>query len=498
MNTKLACLAALGTSLTSALTAQAANNALLFTTHAPELTRSGSNGTSLRNLQPRTVGVVTPRPGLNYSAETFIPSLALQTMAGDVDANGSVFDTGLTGPIDALLVMTYDWNSEQGARPRQSPVTAADTYFSPSVDVGTNVSGAPGLRRGDCGRFVRTAAGNGQVSRFISAEQLIAAFGMHDPVTLQQLQANDIDLDAITVSVDRHIFVSFDALHGVRVELNGNLVNMLADDGAVLCIPGPAWLPNARGEVANVMPNRGVVVFSEAQANVLAVNAMLTDNGGACVPVMIDTESLAIDPNGGNFTTQWGNQQLTWPNLLLNGELMTGAGVITTRNGGMIAQVNGAPLARACGAGPTTGAQMGLDTAQAVSRLNALESLGKEPCWFVLGSPTPNGLGGAVEVHIGTNLSAAMVWLGFGLGALPVSPSISAAPFAPGNLCFPEAYPTVFGNPFLAIPLAAGAGNAQFGTVTFPVSPVVPVGILFQAATVAAGSLHLSTPLTLN
>jgi hypothetical protein len=473
-------------------------NSLLFTTHANEVTRSGSNGTVLRNLLPRTIGVATPVPGFNFSAETFLPSIALQTMAGDVDANGSVLDVDLTGPIDAITVLPYDWDSDRGARPRTQPVTALDCYFSPSHDVDTNVSGAPGLRAGDCGRFVRNAAGNGQVSWFIRAEQLIAAFGMFNPTTGAALTPADIDLDAITVSVDRQIFVSFDGQHGMRLSLNGALANFLVDDGAVVALPAPAWTPNARGEVASVLANRGVIVFQEAQTNVLVANAMITDNAAACVPVIIDTESLAIDPNGGVFTTQWGNQQITWPHLLLNGELMSGAGVITTRNGGQIAQVNGSPLGRGCGAGPTTGIQMGLDATNAVSRLNALESLTKEPCWFVLGSPTPGGLGGAIEVHIGTNLGAAGAFLGFGLGALPVSPSVAFAAWSPNNLCFPELYPTIVANPFLPIALAAGFGNASFGTFSLAVSPVVAPGILFQAGAAAGGALHLSTPLTLN
>lgn len=485
------------TVLCGALGAQQVNS-LLFTTHGNEQTRSGSNGTVLSNLFPRSIGVVTPNAGLAASAETFAPGIAFNTLAGDEDASASVYAPNMTGPIDALTVLPYDWDRELGARPRQRPVTLLDTYFSPTNDVGTNVSGAPGLRRGDCGRFVRNAAGNGQVSYFIRAEQLIQALGMFDPATGQPLMPADIDLDAITVSVDRHIFVSFDDDHSMRLLQNGALANFVAADGAVLCIPGPTWTANMHGEVANVLPNRGVIVFTEAQANALVVSAMLTDNGGACVPAMVDTESLGIDPNGGTFAKAWGNQVLTWPHLLLSGELMTGASVITTRAGGQIAQVNGGALARACGTGPTNGVQMGIAPSGTVDRLNSLEALAKEPCWFVLGSPTPTGLGGPVEIHVGTNLPAAMAFLGFGLGALPVSPSISFLPWSPNTPCFPELYPTIVPNPLFAVPLAAGVGSASFGAVTFAGSPVVAPGILFQALTVSGGALHLSSPLTLN
>lgn len=485
------------TCVSTALGAQQPTS-LLFAPKAGEETRSGSNGTVLRNLMPRSIGVVTPNAALTASAEMFAPSFALQTMAGDEDANGQIYAPDITGPIDALAVLPYEWDPQLGVLPRTRPVTILDCYVSPTHDVGIAVSGAPGLRKGDCGRFVRTAAGNGQVQYFITAEQLITALGMFDSATLQPLTPADINLDAITVSFDRHIFVSFADDHMMRLQRNGGLVNVLVQDGAVVCIPGPTWVPNARGEVANVLPNRGVVVFSEAQVDALVVNAALTDNTGACVPAIGDTESLALDLNGGTFTSQWGNQVLTWPHLLLTGETMTGASVITTRAGGQIARVNGGALARGCGTGPTNGLQTGIAASGTVSSLGALETLAKEPCWFVLGSPTANGLGGPVEVHVGTNMPVMNALIGFGLGALPVSPSISFLPWSPNTPCFPELYPTIVPNPFFAVALAAGAGSARFGVLTFAGSPVVAPGILFQAVTASGGALHLSSPITLN
>jgi len=482
--------------LAMALSAQPA--ALLLTPKRDEVTRSGSNGTVLRNITPHSIGVVVPSANGPYSTEKFAPSLAFQTLAGDEDGDGDVHSPDIFGSIDALAVLPYDWDSELGLRPRQKPVTILDCYVSPSVDVGTNVSGAPGLRKGDCGRFARTPAGNGRVEYFVRAEQLIAALGMFDLANGQPLTPDDIDLDAITVSVDRHVFVSFDRGHWLRLTVNGALANFFLDDGGVACIPGPVWTPNARGQVGAVLPNRGIIVFSEAQVNAMVVAAALTDNAGACVPAIVDTESLAIDPNGGVFVSNWGNQALTWPNLLLSGETTTGAGVITTFAGGRIARVNGADLAEACGVAPTDGTRMGLAASGSVRALDALESLHREPCWFVLGSPTPQGLGGAIEVDVGTNLPTAVAWLGFGLGVLPVSPSISFLPWSPNTPCFPELYPAILPNPMIPVALAAGAGNARFGTFTAAASPFFGPGILFQAVTMANGMLDLSTPLTIH
>lgn len=482
-------------SLTAALAAQQPA-CLLFSTSAGEETKSGSNGTSLRLLDDRSIGFVTPSAA-GYSAEKFGPALAFQTLAGDEDGDGDVYTPDLMRAIDAITVLPYSWSGELGVQPRTRPVNLLECYVSPSVDVGTTVSGAPGLRKGDCGVITRVGALNGQVRHFIRAEQLISALGMFDPVTQQSLASQDIDLDAITVSYNRDIFVSFDSDHSVRLRVGAGFANFTLADGAIACIPAAAWTPNAHGEVANVLPNRGVIVFSEAQVDAMVANAAIADVFGACPNAIDDTEGLAIDPNGGGFNLQWGNMVLAMPDLLISGEKLSGAGVISTRAGGAIGNVNGQALGRACGVGPTDGGQMGLRVSGSVAHLGGLETLATEPCWFALGSNTPTGLGGVITVHVGTNLPVAMVFLGYGLGALPVSPSMSFSPWAPNLLCFPEIYPAILGHAPVPMALAAGGPNTMFGTLTAN-TPVIAQGILFQAVTVTMNGLELSSPITIH
>lgn len=489
--------------LTIALTAAApAQRSLLFTPASGEATRSGSNGTSLATVRRDHVSIVTPAPANAYSAEVFAHHLALQTLTGDEDGDGDVHTPGLTGGIDALLVTPWDFDPQQGYRARQRPVTLADVFFSPKTGIGTNVSGAPGLRPGDVGRLTRVGFANGQVERFISAEQLIVALGMVDPVTGQPLTPAAIDVDGMAVSFDRHIFVSFDGDHRLRLRAGpppGVVSTYPLADGAIAVIPGSAWTPNTSGNVGSVTPQRGLIAFGEIDADFVVSTANPTNVAGGCVATIGDTEDLAIDLDGGTFTVVWGGLPFTFPDLLIAGETLTGCGVVTTRGGGAIAQVNGRPLANACGTGPTDGERMGLVPSASMGWAAGLESLHREPVWFTVGAPSARPLGGPVQVDLGTNLTAPAAFVGLGLGALPVSASVPFWPFGLGNLGFPELYPSIAGGPLFVVPLAPGAGGARFGTLTFANSPVIPPGVLFQGVTVTPnGSVHLSTPATLH
>ncbi len=479
-----------------------AQRALLFTPSTVESTRSGSNGTSLAALRPNGVAVVVPNAATPFSAETFAHGLAVQTLAGDEDGDNDTFSPNFGGGIDAMLVTPWDFDPAQGYRPRQLPVSYASVYFSPAADIGTNVSGAPGLRRGDCGRFTRTPAGNGRVDHFLTAEQIISALGLFDPATNLPLNASDIDLDAITVTPERDIFLSLDADHAARLRVGpgaGVPTNFLLADGAIAVIPASAWTPNARGNVGAVTTQRGMIAFSEFDVHNLMVAAQATNLGGACTTNVLDTEGLAVDFDGGSFPITWGGQVHTFRDLLITTESLTGGGVIATRGIGSIAIVNGRALATGCGAGPTTGQQVGIMPSATVGYLAAIEALPNVPEWFTIGSPSAVPLGGALQLDIGTSLTAPFAFLGLSLGQLPVASSQSFAAWSPNNLGFPELYGNTLANPFLAIPMNASIGDGRFGSLSLPNSPAIPLGILFQAITwTPNGVLHLSTPITLH
>jgi hypothetical protein len=476
--------------------------ALLLSTKQTETTRSGSAGSAvLSSLEPNSVSLLTPNAQCLHSSEKFAPSLGFQTIAGDENADGTVFAPALLGGVDAVLVKPYIWNDEMGqAVPRTDPIDWFDVYVSPTVDVGTFVSGAPGLRRGDCGLFRRTGAGNGRVEHFITAEQIIAALGIVDPQTNQPLDVDDLNLDGIEVDLQRNIFLTLEDDHTVRLLVGGAPAMFLLRDGDVARIPPGAWTPDARGNVGAVLAQRGQIVLREARVDGMVANAMLANVAGACPTTIGDTDAIAMDPNGGVFQTTWDNQLLNLPDLLLAGETLTGAGVISTAAGGTIATVNGCQLAEpwAAAGAPSTGERMGLAPTGAVGSLDGLTTLHCEPCRFVLDSPTPAGLGGPIQVHIGTNLPVPAAVLFWGIGALPVGVSMDFTPFAPGTLCFPEIYPAVLASPGAArwfVPDGFGDRVAWFGPV---VAPIIGTGIVFQAAAFSGGWIQLSSPITLN
>ncbi len=483
----------------AAIPAAAQPTSLLFSTKNGEDTRSGSNGTQLQHLAANSVALVTPTPAFAQSAEAFAPALGYQTIAGDTTGAGTTSNPFLMSAADAVLVKPYERDPQTGNWvPRFSPVEWFDVYVSPKVDVGTNVSGAPGLRRGDCGVILRTAAGNGQVRHFITAEQIIDALGMFDPMTLNKLTPSDIDLDAIAVDNAQNIFLSFEEDHWMRVNVGGALANFPLLDGSVAWLPPIAWVPDALGDVAGVNPQLGRIALTEAQMDAMVVNANVADVAGNCVNTVGDTDALALDRNGGVFVAWWGGAAFNLPNLLFGGETLTGAGVLSTAGGGSIAVANGSPLARGCG-NVTDGRQMGLLPSGAVDSLAGLESLRGEPCRFVLDSPTPLGLGGMIEVHVGTNmpLPGGGVFLLIGLGTLPISASIDILPFFPATQCFTELYPATLAVAVWVPIMPDGFGDftGVFGPIA---APAFAPGILFQAAGIGGGTAHLSSPVTLH
>jgi len=480
----------------SPLAAQGTHS-LLFSPRGPEESRSGSGGTVLRILQPRSVANVTPQPGCNQSAEKFAPAIGWQTLIGDEDNDGDAHTPDLMRAIDAVLVKPYERDpNSQLLVARSSPVNWFDVYVSPKRAVGTFVSGAPGLRPGDCGTYVRTsAAGNGQVRYFIRAEQIITAFGILDPQTQQQIEPHQLNLDAITVDGDRNIFLSFEDNHMLQVTVAGVVVLLPLTDGGVAWLPPGAWTPNGRGNVGTVMPMSGRIALSEFAVDGLVAAAGPADQAGACPSTIGDTDGLAIDPNGGGFTVNWNGVANVLPNLLFAGETLTGGCVLTTAAGGSIAVVNGCPLATACGAGAVTdGTAMGLNASGTVNSLDGLVSLNHEPCRFVIGSSTPLGLGGPIVVDIGTNLPFPLVALGVGFGTPPISPSIDFAAWFANTQCFPELYNVT---PVFLLPLGAD-GFGDFTASFTAVAPFVPGGLLFQAAGIHGGSVHLSSPATIH
>ncbi len=473
---------------------------LVFTPRGSVSTYSLSAGAAkLSQIGRSATGVVTPDTGLNYSAEKLTPGLGWQTLVGDEDGDGDVYSTPGAG-IDAIMVKP-EYDPQTGTFSKRTDVDWLDYYISPASDVGTNVSGAPGLRRGDCGKFVRTPAGNGRVEHFIRAEQIIAVLGLHDQATGRTLRPRQINIDAITMDEAGNIFLSFEEDVVMRINYISGPITQALGDGGVAWIPPSAWTPDARGNVGTVVPNGGRLGLAESTVSGWTGRANSADAAGQCVFTLSDLDGLAIDPNGGTFTMTWGSSSESVPNLLFCGEELTGGGILSTAGYGTIPSMNGVPLAEVCGA-VTSGFQIGVrpDGPAATTTVGSLDGLcvlDSAPDRFVLDSSTPTGLGGAIEIEIGSSLNVPFVWLMLGPGALPVSPSLDLTALLPSTRGFPELYPAVLS---LNVPVAMvpdGHGG-RVGQWSLPFSAVVPNGALFQAVTITSTGLALSSPVTLH
>ncbi len=467
--------------LVAGLSAQNAD--FLLTYSQPERTLSGSAGTVLRFLYPNEISHLewTTGPCSSLSAEKWAPRTCFDTMAGDEDGDARWWEPGLFGSIDALM----DGISTAAG----SPTNARTVFYSPSVAMGTGLSGAPGLRPGDVGRIVRDASLNeGQVEYFMRQEQFNQALGL--PL------ANVLDIDAIAFAPGFGVFFSLDIDTPAFLTCGPTFVQ----DGAILCVPDFAITYTPDFRVASVLPNSAEVVYTEAQVDFMVSNAQITNRNGVCIPNAIDTEALEIDWNGPVSTIgTCSGLALQVPSLIFTTETMTGAGVCTTAFGGQIYNGLCGPAGRSCGFGPTLGSQMGIQPVSgnigAPSYVNALASTrtlrySMEPQQHVVTVP-PLGLPvGSQMVDISSPFPVNFVFWTPG-AFLPNSATGSFTMPLAIPLCFPDFYP--WPNYWTAT-LTAG------GFASWPMLPIPPgfVGnVVFQSvAPTTFGSWELSTPIT--
>ncbi|MBZ0150591.1 MAG: hypothetical protein K8J09_03595 [Planctomycetes bacterium] len=447
----------------------------LLTFSQPESTLSGSAGTVLRNLNPNEVAELnfTSVPCTLVSAEKFVPRTCFDVMAGDENADGVYWNPSLFGRIDAMCQSMGTAAGTAGTNPREM-------FWSPSVAMGTNVSGLP-LRPGDVGRIINLPT-DGQVQYFMRQEQFNISLGLPP--------ATPIDVDAIAWSPNYGVFFSLDTDIAATTVCGPTFVR----DGDVICVPAWAitWTPDMR--VGAVMPNSAVVVYNEAQMDAFTVAANVTNRFGMCVPNVIDVEGLEIDWMAPPSTiTGICGVVVPVPSLIYTAETLTGGAVLTTAFGGQIYNSTCAPLGTSCGFGPTLGNQVGIQPPTAAmgvpSYVNAICAArvcryALEPVQHVLAY---GGLGGP-----GTNVDVASPWLWnfvFIELAPPVVPiSLTVSPFF-SLLCFPDLYTPSLS--LWAIPPAPGG----FGTFATPAIPPLWTGkLLFQSLAFGGSGLELSTP----
>lgn len=483
MNPIVRCVSA---TLLSCLPLCGQGHTIFFTMSGNESTASGSGGVGrLAVISKRGLGIVTPMPG-SYSAEKYLSARSWEAMIGDDDGdalllNSLVFGTG----IDALLV------------PHALGGTSVDPtslYFSPAGDVGTTVSGAPGLRAGDLGVFTQIGGADGAVRHFLTAEQVQQALGLTVPVS-------DIDIDAACQDTTGNVFLSLETDATVHLFDGSGVVPFLLEDGAVAMIPAVDITYAPDGTVAAVNMHSGMLIYSEATMDSFVANASIADETGACASAIMDLDALEVDASGALAQVQFGRRTATIPQLVFSGSRLTGGALLTTAGSGMVYHVAGIPMGGPCGGGSTSGSHLGLATAVTHS-VNGLAFVRDRPAHGVLeGTPYVAGAGTAqiaVRVDPGSLPGTALAFVLVGLQPSAVGMVPATTPASPLGTAvgFPYIYSAVLGGPVtFAVPLDPVTGTS---VLTLPIPPGhAGLSLVFQAAALPpglpAGSFALST-----
>ena len=464
--------------LTLAAAAVAQGGDFLVTYSQPQQTLSGSGGTVLAQIRPNEVAQLDwlTGPCSNLSAEKWAPRTLFHTMAGDENGDGTHFNPTLFGPIDALVAT---FNTAGGGLDNQRTV-----FWSPSVAMGSNVSGVPSLRPGDVGRIVRSGGLDGQVEYFMRQEQFNQALGL--PLT------TPIDVDAIAFSPQFGVFFSLDQ----DVIANTVCGPVSIRDGAVIGIAQSSLTYTADLRIATVLPGSAIQVYSELQIDAMVFNAQITDRFGACVPLATDLEALDLDFAGAVVPVSGCASQppIFVPNLIFTTETLTGAGVLNTAGGGSIHVGTCTPLGRSCGSGPTLGMQMGIQPVSgnigAPSYVNALCSVRSnryvlEPQQHVLNVFPLGAPFGSTMIDIGSPFFFNFIFIEL------VSPFVPAS--IPG-FPLPQFFPDIY-IPSINFYLTATAPGG-FGSFPMPAIPPLFTGkVLFQGVVLTtAGTFELSAP----
>lgn len=434
----------------------------------------------LATITPRDVAVVQ-KATCQDCAYKLAPQFAWNTLVGDDDGDALYHQANLFGEIDALM-----FKPAGGTLPNMRQM-----FISPKRPLGRSVSGVPGLRPGDVGAIIRNGAGlDGQVVHFLRVEHVRSAFGLSAAIT-------EIDVDAVAADSSGNVFLSLDADHAALLDVDGVLTPFTIQDGAILVIPTAAITYDARGNVASVLANRGMILRSESAVDGLVASAGIHDHTATCVSQIGDTDALEVI-GAGQLVLQWGRTTMSFSHLAVGGQRLTGLGVITTAGTVMAYGPTPCLLARQCGGaftGPTTGFEMGVQAVGGGATSASLGALAFDldlpaPYAFFVDTCTPSVATPAtvaLGVHGGQSPSLLMVSIG-------PSAAAGVAPSLPSPWLPTAAHPDLYIAGYVAtLPVPAS------GTLSLAVPGGVTANLVFQALTIDAVSMQplLSTPGTL-
>lgn len=419
--------------------------------------------TALGDLYDTTLVRLVPAAGGPARKLTGLAEWAC--LLGDEDGDGDFWE-GLFDDLDAVGLNA--WYPPPARLRSRDLVLSCEAAFGGAQEIFAYDS--IGACDGSLFQLERTPGGQSfQVQLFLPEWVVLRAIGQFD-------FTDGVDVDAFAMDGEGNLYLSF------RVD---ELVNgvVLEDDG-VVALPGHRldWTPELR--VADADPGCAVRVLNALAVNALVLHAGLKNASGQTITTLTDLQALELDPLGGTFVPVQPSLDLpVVPHLLFNGQAL-GPTVLTTRDGGRIATLDGAAL----GSISLSGAPLGLDpatTSGATSDLNALLVLPDTP-------PVPmlDVTDGEVDVH--ASGSAEVEFLG-----AHFTPSAPALLLVEGRMVFggdafpsvplppPLVYPDWFLglHPVLLAVVADGEGRFRQAVV----APALPVSyaVLAQAADVA-------------
>ena len=454
----------LATALAAPAASQAPPHALVFVMNDDGTTADfGSidgQPSALGDLYDTTLVRLVPAAGGPARKLTGLAEWAC--LLGDEDGDGDLWE-GLFDDLDAVGLNAW-FPPPERLRSRDLILSCEDAFGGAQETFAYDSIGACD---GSLFRLERTPDGQSfQVRTFLAEWMVLQAIGQFD-------FTDGVDVDAFAMDGEGNIYLSF------RVD---ELVNgvVLEDDG-VVALPGNRLDWSTQLDVVSADPGSAVRVLDALAVNALVLHAGLKNASGLTITSLTDLQALELDPSGGSFAPVQASQDLpAVPHLLFNGQTL-GPTVLTTRDGGRIATLDGAAL----GSLSLSGGPLGLDpasTSGATSDLNALLVLPD-----TLPVPMLDVTDGEVDVHatgsaeielLGAHFTPAAPALLLVDGRMALGGDTFPSLPLPAALVYPDWYLGTF--PVLLAVVADGAGRFR-QALTAPAVPVSYV-VLAQAA----------------
>jgi len=414
-------------------------------------------------------------PGWDTSAVKVHATPEFNVLVGDVDWDGDFWQIH-GGDVDALGVR------RRGAS-QPTPVTTRDLVMSTEYAWGQAIYywilDQTGALDGSLFSLSRSAGGDAvEVEHFLTESLVLQAIGQGQDFTV-----DNVDVDAFAQDGLGNVFLSFRTDEWV----NGVLVE---DDG-VVCLPRLHLVYDERGNVTWAGPGKAVVVLDRGRVDALVTHAGLRTEAGTALTTLGDLQALEIDPLGGTFipVQPIPGMGARAPHFLFNGQRI-GATVLTTRDGGRIATLNG----RLLGNPVPHGGGLGLDPETSSDTTDDLNGLlvGRRqppaPCMDVDRGEVQLDAGEEVVFFVGNMRPGGWAWMTVGF-AFPVAGDQLVATAATPLSQYPWIYP-----PALGLSVALPLDERGRAVLPVPVPPGTPLPLWVVAQAFEVGTGRLSTP----